>query len=176
MRQGPSWPVGELSLAKEIGKLHGFRRWCEVSLVVLRAPLEEVAPLPAPALLHELGGVEGMAGLLRPARVHLACKFGRRWCCLSAWKPEVLLVPGGAAQLSDAPNTFHAAMVRYGPGAGLAGAALARLTALWTGTGAPATVLIKSAQHKRPLEAVLSSVIERALAQGHLGCLSLIHI
>ncbi len=35
-RQGTAWPEGEASLARELGKLHGFRRWCEASLLELR--------------------------------------------------------------------------------------------------------------------------------------------
>jgi hypothetical protein len=30
-RMGLPWPEGEASLASELGKLHGFRRWCETS-------------------------------------------------------------------------------------------------------------------------------------------------
>ena len=30
------WPEGEASLASELGKLHGFRRWCETSLIEMR--------------------------------------------------------------------------------------------------------------------------------------------
>ena len=42
-KRGLDWPEGEISLAIEIGKLHGFRRWCEPSAVVLRAPRAEDA-------------------------------------------------------------------------------------------------------------------------------------
>ena len=36
-KEGNPWPQGEVSLANELGKLHGFRRWCEIPLVELRA-------------------------------------------------------------------------------------------------------------------------------------------
>ena len=36
-RQGAPWPEGEASLARELGKLHGFRRWCETPLIEVRS-------------------------------------------------------------------------------------------------------------------------------------------
>ena len=75
----------------------------------------------------------------------------------------------GAAEVAEAPRAFLTAVVRYGPGAGLAGAAQARLCCLWAGAGAPATVLTNAVQQKRPHVPVLSTAIGRALARGHRG-------
>ena len=131
-----SWPAlgrvrREASLARELGKLHGFRRWCEASLVEVRAARprqDEGAPsAPAPGG----GGLSAEQGvLLRPARLHLACRLGRRWLCLNSFCMESGGVEAfrrarcdGAAQIAEAPKAVLTAAVRYGPGAGLAGAA-----------------------------------------------------
>jgi hypothetical protein len=112
--------------------------------------------------------------LLRPARLHLACRLGRRWLCLNCFCMESGGVEAfrrarceGAAQIAEAPKAFLTAAVRYGPGAGLAGAAQARLAALWAGAGVPATVLTRAVQPKRPLVPLQATAIGRALARGH---------
>ena len=67
----------------------------------------------------------------------------------------------------ESPRAFLTAVVRCGPGAGLAGAAQARLCCLLAGAGEPATVLTNAVQQKRPHVPVLSTAIGRALARGH---------
>ena len=73
---------------------------------------------------------------------------------------------GSGTNCGGAEGVLTAA-VRYGPGAGLAGAAQARLAALWAGAGVPATVLTRAVQPKRPLVPLQATAIGRALAQGH---------
>ena len=85
---------------------------------------------------------------LRPLRLHLACKLGRRWVCLNCFQLESGGVAAfrrarceGATPIAEVPKALCALIVRYGAGAGLAGAAGARADALWAESGVPAAVL-----------------------------------
>ena len=44
-RDGAAWPAGEASLRQDIGKLLGFRRWCEAANHVVKVALEPEHPL-----------------------------------------------------------------------------------------------------------------------------------
>ena len=85
-RDGVAWPEGEASLRLEIGKLFGFRRWCEAASHVVQEPAE-------PAILPHQPAVAGPPappGPLAPARFHLAAKLGRHWLCLNCFaRPQV---------------------------------------------------------------------------------------
>ena len=78
MKDGDPWPQGEASYANELGRLHGFRRWCETPLVELRAVLDPPV-VNAPLGLGEAVGQGPAQPLLAPLRLHLACKLGRKW-------------------------------------------------------------------------------------------------
>ena len=174
------WPEGEASLARELGKLHGFRRWCETPLVELRAAhtARESDPslVPGPG-----GGSPSVGGLFRPVRLHLACKLGRRWLCLNCFGVEVGGVEAfrrarceGVAPVAEAPRALLTAVVRYGPSAGLTGASQVRLSALWAVAGCHAAVFTLALPPERPQVPLLSTVIGQALSRGHqgsLGCL-----
>ena len=173
-RHGAAWPEGESSLAKELGKLHGFRRWCEAPSVVMRPinPLQEGGPPPDQP--PGAGGMPvGPGDPLRPFRLHLACKLGRRWLCLNCFQMESGGVAAfrrarceGAAPIADLPKALCALIVRYGAGAGLAGAAGARADALWAESGVPAAVLHCPVQPAAPLR-IQETAIGKALARGH---------
>ena len=175
-RHGAPWPEGEASLARELGKLHGFRRWCEALRVELRPtqPLPEGGHLIPPAQLPGGGGLPmDLGGLLRPARIHLACRLGRRWMCLNCFHLESGGVEafrrarcGGAAPIPDVPDAVLKAVVRYGAGAGLAGPLQARAAALWANSGVPAAVLLCAVQPATPV-LMRETAIGQALARGH---------
>ena len=78
-RDGAAWPEGEASLRQEIGKLVGFRRWCETASQVVQVPAEPAQPLRPPVE----GGPLLPPGPLGPARFHLAAKLGRHWMCFN---------------------------------------------------------------------------------------------
>ena len=84
-RLGAAWPEGEASLARELWKVHGFRRWCETSLIELRVANPDGRG-GAPSVV---GGVPAEPrGVLMPARLHLAVRLGRRWMCLNCFCTE----------------------------------------------------------------------------------------
>ena len=69
-------------------------------------------------------------GVLMPARLHLAVRLGRRWLCLNCFCMESGGVEAfrrarceGAALVAVAPRALLTAVVRYGPGAAMSGAA-----------------------------------------------------
>ena len=120
-RNGNPWPQGEASFANELGKVHGFRRWCEVPLVELR----DGGP-PAEAEPPSGGGTEGVMNLaqhlLTPVRFHLACKLGRQWVCLNCFAVECGGVAtfrrarcAGRTATGQAGMRLLNAVVRYGP-------------------------------------------------------------
>ena len=76
-KAGDPWPEGEASLAKELGKLHGFRRWCETPLIEVRtARAAAEGAIPAAASAAGSGPPrKPFSG--RWLRLHLACKLGR---------------------------------------------------------------------------------------------------
>ena len=86
-RAGEHWPEGEASLAREMGKLYGFRRWCETPRIEVRTAgaAAEETPLEA---VRAAGGRAPAEGLLAPWRPHLACKLGRKWLCLDCFAVE----------------------------------------------------------------------------------------
>ena len=120
------------------------------------------------------GGVPlDQGGPLRPFRLHLACRLGRRWLCLNCFQMESGGVEAfrrarceGAAPIADVPKAVLATIVRYGPGAGLAGAARARVDALWADSGVPAAVLHGPVQPAAPVR-MQETAIGKALARGH---------
>jgi hypothetical protein len=168
-KNGDPWPQGEASYASELGRVYGFRRWCEIPLVELRqdAPADELA---APAGMG-VGGEEGHAPRhLAPARLHLACKLGRKWVCLNCFAVE----HGGVAAFKRArcagrtaagvaSRTLLNAVVRYGPAAGLIGAGQARLAELWATTGCQLSLLRPAASQGPGTAVVRLSAIGRAL-------------
>ena len=174
------WPEGEASLARELGKLHGFRRWCETPPVEVRAahiaPVSDPSPVPGPG-----GGSPSGGALLRPVRLHLACKLGRRWVCLNCFGVGAGGVEAfrrarceGTAPVAEAPKALPTAVVRYGPSAGLTGASHARLAALWAAAGCHAAAFTLALALERPQVPLLSTVIGQALSRGHqgsVGCL-----
>ena len=174
-RGGLPWPEGEASLAREMGKLHGFRRWCETPLVEVRAvPAAAEGSIPADASAEVIGPPAG--ALLRPMRLHLACKLGRRWLCLNCFGVEVGGVAAfrrarcaGSAPIADAHRALLNAVVRYGPRAGLTGAAQARLSVLWAAAGCQVSVFAPAQPPERPAESLRLSVIGRALMCGQEG-------
>ena len=132
-RNGDPWPQGEASYASELGKVHGFRRWCEVPLVELRegGPPAERAPVPGGGEVSE--GAFGQR-LLEPVRLHLACKLGRKWVCLNCFAVECGGVAtfrrarcAGRTGTAEASRAMLNAVVRYGPSAGLLGAGKSRM-------------------------------------------------
>jgi hypothetical protein len=174
-KNGDPWPQGEASYASELGKVYGFRRWCEIPLVELRdgGPAEEMA---APAGVG-VGGEDGHAPhLLAPARLHLACKLGRKWVCLNCFAVEHGGVAtfrrarcAGRTAVGEAGRALLNAVVRYGPVAGLLGAGQARLAELWAAAGCQLS-LLRPAASQGPAAAVLRlSAIGRALAGANLA-------
>ena len=121
-KNGDPWPQGEASYASELGKVYGFRRWCEIPLVELRdgGPADEMA---APAGIG-VGGEEGHAPhRLAPVRLHWACKLGRNWVCLNCFAVEHGGVAtfrrarcAGRTAAGEAGRALLNAVVRYGPG------------------------------------------------------------
>ena len=168
-RMGLPWPEGEASLASELGKLHGFRRWCETPLIEMRVARPAAGGEP-PIAPGPLGGGPSAEALFRPVRLHLACKLGRRWLCLNCFGVEEGGVAAfrrarcaGIAPIAEAHRALLNAVVRYGPSAGLTGASQVRLSALWAAAGSQASVFTLALPPERPLEPLLSSVMGRAL-------------
>ena len=169
-KNGDPWPQGEASYASELGRVYGFRRWCEVPLVELRqdAPADEMA---APAG-RGVGGVEGHAPhQLTPARLHSTCKLGRKWVCLNCFAVEHGGVAAfkrarcaGRAAAGEASRTLLNAVVRYGPAAGLSGAGQARLAELWATSGCQLSLLRPAASQEPGSAVVRLSAIGRALS------------
>ena len=167
---GEPWTHGEASYACELGKVHGFRRWCETPLVELRdgGPAEEMAP-------HDGGGDGGETGhaphLLAPVRLHLTCKLGRKWVCLNCFAVEHGGVAtfrrarcAGRSAVRDAGRGLLNAVVRYGPTAGLLGAGQARLAVLWAAAGCQLSLLRPAATQRPEAASLRLSAIGRALA------------
>ena len=174
-RGGLPWPEGETSLAKEMGKLHGFRRWCETPLIEVRAA-RAAAEGANPAAASAEGAGPPVEALLRPMRLHLACRLGRRWLCLNCFRVEDGGVAAfrrarcaGSAPIADAHRALFNAVVRYGPRAGLTGAAQVRLSELWAAAGCQVSVFTSIQPPERPAEPLRLSVIGRALLCGQVG-------
>ena len=171
-RMGLPWPEGEASLAKEMGKLHGFRRWCETPLIEVRTA-RPAAEGSNPSAASTSGSGPPAEALFRPVRLHLACKLGRRWLCLNCCGVEEGGVAAfrrarcaGIAPIAEAHRALFNAVVRYGPSAGLTGAAQVRPSALWAAAGCQASVFTLALPPERPVEPLRTSVIGRALLCG----------
>ena len=152
---GEPWPAGERSLRTEMGRLHGFRRWCEASSVTVALAAaggggQEGPPAlpgpPGPVVVHEQGAQgDGRQGVLDPVRFHLDVKLGRQWWCLlcfcsaeggvAAFRRERCI---GAGVGAVAPAPFRRAVTLFGPWAGLRGPAQARVAELLQAFGAAA--------------------------------------
>ena len=174
-RMGLPWPEWEASLAKEMGKLHGFRRWCETPLIEVRTA-RPAAEGSNPSAASTSGSGPPAEALFRPVRLHLACKLGRRWLCLNCFGVEEGGVAAfrrarcaGIAPIAEAHRSLFNAVVRYGPRAGLTGAAQVRLSALWAAAGCQASVFTLARPPERPAEPLRMSVIGRALLCGQGG-------
>jgi hypothetical protein len=174
-RAGEHWPEGEASLAKEMGKLYGFRRWCETPRIEVRTAgaAAEETPLEA---VRAAGGRAPAEGLLAPWRPHLACKLGRKWLCLDCFAVEESGVAvfrrarcGGRVPAADASRAMLNAVVRYGPRAGLLGAGQARIAELWGVAGRPVSTFDSAGQPEHLKEPLGLSVIGRALLGGQSG-------
>ena len=168
-RNGNPWPQGEASYASELGRLHGFRRWCEIPLVELRdvrTPADVEPPIGAGAV----GEVGPAQALLAPVRLHMACKLGRRWVCLNCFAVEDGGVSAfrrarcaGRASTEDAGRAMLNAVVRYGPRAGLMGAAQGRLAELWAAAGCRLSVFAPAPAPEPEAKALRLSAIGLAL-------------
>ena len=75
----------------------------------------------------------------------------------------------GRAPTADAHRAFLNAIVRYGPRAGLMGAAQTRLSELWAAAGCQLSVFASAQPPERPTEPLRLSVIGRALLGGQGG-------
>ena len=97
-KAGVHWPEGEASLAREMGKLHGFRRWCETPLVEVRSGGAAAEGAPCEAACGAGTGPPAET-LLGPWRLHMACKLGRKWLCMNCFAVEEsgVAVSGGPA-------------------------------------------------------------------------------
>ena len=111
-----------------------------------------------------------------PLRLHLACKLGRRWLCLNCFAVEEGGVAAfrrarcvGRAPTADAGRALFNAVVRYGPRAGLLGAAQTRLSELWAAAGCQVSVFTSAQPPERLTEPMRLSVIGRALLGGQMG-------
>ena len=72
----------------------------------------------------------------------------------------------GIAPIAEAHRTLFNAVVRYGPSAGLSGAAQVRLSALWAAAGCQASGFTLALPPEQPVEPLGTSVIGRALLCG----------
>ena len=129
-----------------------------------------------PAAASAAGSGPPAEALLRPVRLHLACKLGRRWLCLNCFGVEEGGVAAfrrarcaGSAPIAEAHRALFNAVVRYGPSAGLTGAAQVRLSALWAAAGCQVSVFTSAPPPERPAEPLRLSVIGRALLCGQEG-------
>ena len=75
----------------------------------------------------------------------------------------------GIAPIAEAHRALFNAVVRYGPSAGLTGAAQVRLSALWAAAVCQASVFTLARPPERPAEPLRMSVIGRALLCGQGG-------
>ena len=174
LKNGNPWPQGEASYASELGRLHGFRRWCETPLVELRAVCiaSEGEPAFGAGFIGEVGPAHA---LLAPVRLHLACKLGRKWVCLNCFAVEDGGVAtfrrarcAGRASIGDAGRALLNAVVRYGPRAGLMGAAQGRLAELWAAAGCQLSVLTPAVLPEPGVKILRLSAIGLALAGAQL--------
>ena len=173
-RDGVAWPEGEASLKLEIGKLFGFRRWCEAASHVVQEPAE-------PAILpHQLAvaGPPAPPRPLAPARFHLAAKLGRHWLCLNCFaRPQVGVEAfrrarcNGPSPAGELPAAQLHTMRLWGHWAALQGAARARVGELLAHFE-PGTVVVARGGGALPAVQWASTTIGRALlgaAQGSGG-------
>jgi hypothetical protein len=174
-KAGVHWPEGEASLSREMGKLHGFRRWCETPLIEVRSAGAAAEGAPREAARGAGTGLPAEA-LLAPWRLHMACKLGRKWLCLNCFAVEESGVAAfrrarceGRVPTEVAGRALLNAVVRYGPRAGLLGAAQTRLAELLGAAGC----LVSAFAAVRPPEPLTEplglSVIGRALMGEQTG-------
>ncbi len=174
---GQPWPEGEASMRREIGRLQGFRKWCEF----VQDPGEPVGVWPVPG--GQLGQPPGQEcplppqaeplrqepsmALLAPVRFHLSTKLGRYWFCLHCFeKPGASLVTfqkarcAGVRPAHEVPLALKRLAVLWGPWATFGSGASARLGEL-IGAG-----VLKAA------EAEVSAGVAGELPAGHKRKLS----
>ena len=146
-RNGEVWLQGEASLRNEMGRLHGFRRWCEASTVHVAEEGQAGAAAQAAGAAAPASQREVAVGVLAPVRFHQVVKLGRTWWCLQCFHVAEAGVGAfrrdrclGAASLEAAPAHLCSAVKLFGPWAGLKGPAQARLALLLDvcGAGGPA--------------------------------------